>query len=45
MEETIPENLENQEKVEDPPVQESPQESAQSEAPQEPVEPATEKGG
>ena len=44
MEETIPENSENTQQVEDPPVQESPQET-QSEAPQEPVEPATEKRG
>jgi hypothetical protein len=45
MEETIPENSENTQQVEDPPVQESPQETPQSEAPQEPVEPATEKRG
>ena len=45
MEETIPENSENTQKVEDPPVQESPQESPQIEAPQEPVEPAPEKRG
>ena len=44
MEETIPENSENTQQVEDPPVQESPQET-QSEAPQEPVEPATQKRG
>ena len=44
MEETIPENSENTQQVEDPPVQESPQET-QSEAPQEPVEPVTEKRG
>ena len=45
MEETIPENSENTQQVEDPPVQESPQETPQTEAPQEPVEPATEKRG
>ena len=44
MEETIPANSENTQQVEDPPVQESPQET-QSEAPQEPVEPATQKRG